>query len=318
MNPDRDANIPLGPGAEFDAVREMLAQWGDQARGIGDDAAALDVPPGELLIASTDATVEGVHFKRDWLSPAEIGGRAAAAALSDLAAMAARPLGLLLALGVPGDWREELVELAAGVGNVGASHECPIVGGNITRARAGELSLTITVLGSARDPLRRSGARVGDRLCVTGRLGGPGAALRDLLASRVPSPEHLARFVAPVPRIREARWLAEHGARAAIDISDGLLADAGHVAVASGVTLALDLDRVPCVEGVSPAAAAASGEEYELLLAIPVDAGDLASELEARFGVPLTEIGVVESAGDAPVKTRGGRVDPARGHDHFS
>jgi thiamine-monophosphate kinase len=311
-------NIPLGPGAEFDAIREMLAQWGERARGIGDDAAALDVPQGELLIASTDASLEGVHFRRDWLSPTEIGGRAAAAALSDLAAMAARPLGLLLALGVPDDWREELVELAAGVGDVAAGQDCPIVGGNVTRARTGELSLTITVLGTAREPLRRSGARVGDRVCVTGRLGGPGAALRDLLASRVPTPEHLARFVAPVPRIREARWLAERGASAAIDISDGLLADANHVAVASRVTLALDLDRVPCVDGVSPAAAVVSGEEYELLLAIPADAGDLARELEARFGVPLTQIGVVEPASDAPVTTRGGRVDPARGHDHFS
>ena len=312
-------NIPLGPGAEFDAIREMLAQWGPQAQGIGDDAAALDVPTGHLLIASTDASVEGVHFKRDWLSPTEIGGRAAAAALSDLAAMAALPIGLLLALGVPDDWREKLVEVAAGVGSVAASHGCPIVGGNITRARAGELSLTITVLGMARTPLRRSGARVGDRVWVTGRLGGPGTALRDLLADRVPSPEHLARFVAPVPRIREARWLAERGASAAIDISDGLLADATHVAAASGVTLSLDLDRVPCMQGVPPADAVTSGEEYELLLAIPAgDDGDLARELEEQFGVPLTEIGIVEPASDAPVKTRGGRVDPARGHDHFS
>src|ERR1700730_3200886 len=130
MSPDRSENIPLGPGAEFDAIREMLAQWGDRARGIGDDAAALDVPQGEMLIASTDASVEDVHFKRDWLSATEIGGRAAAAALSDLAAMGARPLGLLLALGVPDDWREKLVELAEGVGNLAAQHGCPIVGGN--------------------------------------------------------------------------------------------------------------------------------------------------------------------------------------------
>jgi thiamine-monophosphate kinase len=232
--------------------------------------------------------------------------------------MAARPLGLLLALGVPDEWREKVVELADGVGGVAAEHECPIVGGNITRARAGELSLTLTALGSARDPLRRSGARVGDRIYVTGRLGGPGAALSDLLASRVPSLENLARFVAPVPRIREARWLAGRGARAAIDISDGLLADANHVAVASRVTLSLDLDRVPRVDGVTPAEAAVSGEEYELLLAIAADVRDVGSAFEAEFGVPLTEIGVVEPPSDAPVKTRGGRVDPARGHDHFS
>jgi thiamine-monophosphate kinase len=142
--------------------------------------------------------------------------------------------------------------------------------------------------------------------------------LRDLLASRVPSTTHLKRFVSPVPRIREARWLAERGAGAAIDISDGLLADARHLAVASGVTLSLDVDRVPCVDGVSPAAAVLSGEEYELLLAIPGNASELSQQFEAEFGVPLTTIGVVEPASDSPVSTGGKRVDPARGHDHFS
>jgi thiamine-monophosphate kinase len=259
-----------------------------------------------------------VHFKRDWLSPAEIGGRATAAALSDLAAMAATPLGLLLALGVPDAWREALAQLAGGVGVVAAREGCPIVGGNITRAPTGALSLTITVLGSTRTPLRRSGARVGDGVFVTGRLGGPGAALGALLGSRVPSAEHMKRFASPHPRIREARWLAERGAHAAIDISDGLLADATQVAVASGVTISLDVDRAPCVEGVSPAQAAVSGEEYELLLAIPGDARQLSRQFEARFGLPLTAIGVVEPASEAPVKTRGERVDPARGHDHFS
>jgi thiamine-monophosphate kinase len=318
VSPRPPDNIPLGPGPEFDAIREMLAQWGDRAHGIGDDAAVLDVPPGERLITSTDASVEGVHFRRDWLSPTEIGGRAAAAALSDLAAMAARPLGLLLALGVPEDWSAELTELADGVGDVAAREGCPIVGGNLTRARPGELSLTITVLGCTGAPLRRSGARVGDSIFVTGRLGGPGAALRDLLASRVPSSAHLARFVSPMPRIREAQWLAERGADAAIDISDGLLADARHLAVASGVTLSIDVDRVPCMVGVSPAAAVESGEEYELLLAIPGDASELARQFEAEFGVPLTTIGVVEPASGSPVSIAGQRVDPTRGHDHFS
>jgi thiamine-monophosphate kinase len=311
-------HIPLGQGVEFDAIREMLAQWGDHARGIGDDAAVVDLPPGDRLVTSTDASVEGVHFKRAWLSPVEIGRRAAAAALSDIAAMAATPLGLLLALGVPDDWRDELAELAGGVGVAAAREGCPIIGGNITRVRGGELSLTITVLGSTRAPLRRSGALIGDGVFVTGRLGGPGAALSALLASRVPAPEHLDRFVSPVPRIREARWLAEHGAHAAIDISDGLLADANHLAVASRVTLSLDVDRVPCVHDVSPVQAAVSGEEYELLLAMPGDGGELSGQFEALFGLPLTAIGVVEPTNDAPVKMRGGRVDPARGHDHFS
>src|SRR5687768_2741478 len=105
----------MGPGGEFDLVREMLARWGDAAVGIGDDAAVLAVPPGERLVVSTDAAVERVHFRRDWMTAAEIGYRAAAAALSDLAAMAARPLGIVVALALPREWIAEVGELAEGI-----------------------------------------------------------------------------------------------------------------------------------------------------------------------------------------------------------
>ncbi|HRN54682.1 MAG TPA: AIR synthase related protein, partial [Gemmatimonadaceae bacterium] len=108
------AHVAMGPGREFDAVRALLEQWGPAARGVGDDGAVLDVPPGEKLVVSTDTTVEEVHFRRAWLAPEEIGWRATQAALSDLAAMGARPLGVLLALTVPRDWRGELPALAEG------------------------------------------------------------------------------------------------------------------------------------------------------------------------------------------------------------
>jgi thiamine-monophosphate kinase len=113
-------HLPLGPGAEFDAIRRMLAEWGPLADGIGDDAAVLAVPPGRRLVVSTDAAVEGVHFRRGWLTAEEVGARAAAAALSDLAAMAAAPLGLLLALAVPESWQAELPDVARGGGAVAA------------------------------------------------------------------------------------------------------------------------------------------------------------------------------------------------------
>src|SRR5918993_86019 len=135
-----DRHIPLGSGPEFDAIRTMLEEWGSLAVGIGDDAAVLDVPAGERLVVSTDASVEGVHFRRDWLTAAEIGERATIAALSDLAAMAAAPLGLLLALSLPESWQERLRELARGVGAAAARARCPIVGGNVTRGAG--LSLT--------------------------------------------------------------------------------------------------------------------------------------------------------------------------------
>lgn len=308
------SHLPLGPGAEFDAIRALLREWGPHATGVGDDAALLEVPAGAQLVVSTDASVEEVHFRRAWMSPAEIGERAASAALSDLAAMAATPLGLLLALAVPTTWDDALVALARGVGAAAAGARCPIVGGNLTRAT--ELSLTITVLGSTPTPLRRAGARVGDRLFVTGRLGGPGAALRALLAGERPAPEHRARFVAPVPRFAEARWLAAHGAHAAIDISDGLLADAAHLARASGVTLSIDLPSIPCATGVSSGDAAASGEEYELLVTAPASATLDVEAFAREFDLPLTEIGGVMAQGPDPVHVIGG-TSGARGYDHL-
>jgi thiamine-monophosphate kinase len=306
----------LGAGVEFDAIRTMLRVWGAQATGIGDDAAVLQLPEGEPLVASTDATVEHVHFRRGWLTPREIGARAAAAALSDLAAMAATPVGLLLALGVPPGWRDDLDELAHGVGDVAAAALCPIVGGNVSRA--GELSLTITVLGTSPRPLERAGARVGDALFVTGLLGGPGAALDALLRGAVPRDVDRARFVAPTPRIAEGRWLAERGAHAAIDISDGLVADAGHLAAASGVRVVIDLSLLPCVDGITPESAASSGEEYELLVAFPADALPNAREFRDRFGIPLTAVGHLATGQGVSLEGRGDRVDLLVGHDHLS
>ena len=309
-------HVALGAGAEFDAVRAMLEEWGPRAVGIGDDAAVLDVPPGERLVVSTDASVEAVHFRREWMSASEIAERAATAALSDLAAMAATPLGLLLALSLPDAWHAQLREIARGVGAAAARASCPIVGGNVSRADA--LSLTVTVLGSSAAPLARSGARAGDRVFVTGRLGGPGAALRALLAGREPAPADRARFVAPAARLGEARWLSARGARAAIDISDGLLADAAHLARASGVSLALSSADVPRVDGASVADAASSGEEYELLVVVPADAPVDAAEFERSFGLPLTAIGRVVAAGTEPVTVDGTAPPQRAGHDHLA
>jgi thiamine-monophosphate kinase len=305
----------MGEGAEFDAIRRLLDIWGSNGIGIGDDAAIVDIPAGERLVVSTDASVENVHFRREWLTAEEIGARATAAALSDLAAMAATPRGLLFALALPDDWREELDALARGVGSVASDARCPIVGGNITRAS--ELSLTLTVLGSATRPLERMGAVVGDDIYVTGRLGGPGAALRSWLAGETPQPEHRARFASPAPRLREARWLAALGAHAAIDISDGLLGDAAHLARASGVSLVLDERAIPCTRGVSVSDACTSGEEYELLVAMPKEARVDTEAFAREFGVAITSIGTVALAGTTLVSFLDGPVLNALGHDHL-
>ena len=310
------SHLALGVGVEFDAIRAMLRVWGAQASGIGDDAALLPIPAGESLVVSTDASFEHVHFRRGWLSAREIGARATAAALSDLAAMAATPTGLLVALGLPPDWRAELDALARGVGETAAAAACPIVGGNVTRA--GELSLTITVLGTAARALERSTAHAGDALYVTGALGGAGAALDALLRGAAPRDADRARFAAPQPRLAEARWLAEHGARAAIDISDGLVGDAGHLAAASGVGVTLDLAALPCADGITPEGAASSGEEYELLVAVPATASLDGEEFRARFGIALTHIGRVTAGHGVSLEGREHRVDLPSGHDHLS
>ena len=312
-------STPLGPGREFDVIRTLLERWGARARGVGDDAAIVDVPPGERLVISTDTSVEGVHFRRAWLSPREIGYRATAAALSDLAAMAATPLGVLLAIAIPPGWNSDLAAIADGIADAVDLCDVPIVGGDVTSGT--ELSIGVTVLGSALTPLVRTGARAGDRVCVTGTLGGPATTVAALEAGRTPGPDARTRFAHPVPRLREARWLASHGATSGIDISDGLVADAAHLAAASGVVLQLELERVPHMVGVEAMAAAAAGEEYELLVTLPPAA--VVHDFEQQFSLPLTVVGQVleRRTGEEPsVETtyRGERVAPPRGYDHFS
>lgn len=304
-----------GSGEEFAAIRSMLARWGDLARGAGDDAAILDLPAGQQIVVSTDTSTESVHFRRGWLTPREIGARATTAALSDLAAMAASPLGVLVAMTVPSAWRSELLDLADGIGDAARVAGARILGGDTTDGR--DLSLTVTVLGAATRPLTRLGAQPGDLLYVTGALGGPLAALRAFERGDVPDAAHRARFAHPVARLSEARWLADHGAHAAVDISDGLLADAEHLAAASGAHLEIELEALPLVVGVSREDAAASGEEYELLVAAPaLDCARFLSEM----AVPLTAIGRVRSRDGASVHVtlRGARVDLPRGYDHFA
>lgn len=307
-------DIALGGGREFDVIRRMRERWGALAAGIGDDAAILDVPRGDRLVASTDTAVEGVHFRREWVTLEEAGYRAVTAALSDLAAMAARPLGILLALELPRCGNDEIDLLADGIGGATRAAGTVIRGGNITSGPS--LAITTTVFGSAYRPLSRNTARPGDHIYVTGRLGGPSAAVRAFSGGRAPQGAMRERFVRPAARLREAHWLAAHGASAMIDVSDGVGGDAGHLASASGVTLEIELDRVPLVEGAE-LGDVSGGEEYELLLTAPRELPE--RDFEALFGVPLTRIGTVSAGAAEAVFTSGGRrVATPRGWDHLS
>jgi thiamine-monophosphate kinase len=311
----RSSHTSLRGGPEFDAVRALLARWGDAARDVGDDAAVLELPRGDSLVASVDATIEQHHFRQGWLTPREIGYRAAVAAVSDLAAMAATPRAMLVALALPDHWRRDIDAIADGLGEAALEYAIPIVGGNITAAS--ELSLTLTVLGTARDAVRRAGLGAGDSLWVTGMLGGPGAALRALANGSDPAPDHRERFARPRARVHEARWLAAEGVTAGIDVSDGLASDLAQLAAASGVVIEVELERLPLARGVTAEQALESGEEYELIVG---SRGDLdVAAFRERFGIPLTRIGRAHRGSADVVLTRAGaRVANPPGYDHLS
>ena len=215
------------------------------ARGIEHDAAQIGG-----LVVTQDALVEGVHFRFDLVSWRELGFRAAAVNLSDLAASGADPLALIVSLGLPGDTAvEDVVELYEGLNEAGV----PVRGGDTTRAD--RVLLSVTALGTGARVPGRAGARPGDVLVVTGPLGGAGAAFR------------AGRLLRPPLRLAEGKRLAAV-ASAMLDLSDGLGPDAGHIAERSGCRLAIELERVPLADGAA-IDDLSFGEDYELLAATP-------------------------------------------------
>lgn len=307
---------PLGAGGEFDRIRRIVDALGSAASAIGDDAAILAIPEGHKLVASTDTSVENVHFRRAWLSFEEIGYRATAAALSDLAAMAAAPLGVLLAISIPASDAHELEAIARGAGAAARDCRTAVIGGDLSSAS--ELAITATVLGSAPAPLSRSGALPESFVYVTGELGGAAIALSALQNGVQPSAAARRKFAAPTPRLREAIWLRDNGATACIDLSDGIVGDLGHVAAASGVNLVIDVDSVPLFAGATRDIALSSGEEYELCVASPVELDTV--RFRDEFGLPLTMIGRAEASSSPAVlfHSGGSPVRVPQSFSHFS
>ena len=273
--------------------------------GIGDDAAILRPRPGEDWVTSTDATVEGVHFRWAEQSAFTIGRRALVSNLSDLAAMGARPMGFTLALGAPSDLEVARFDgLIRGLLREAKIHGCPLVGGNL--ARSAQTSLAISVFGALPRgrALRRDALRSGDRLFVTGCLGA--AALARAEAEQKGQPIRQL----PVPRLEAGRsLLGLRGRGACIDVSDGLLADLGHLLHGRNLGAALDPQSIPlprgfprrCEQlGLDPLALALSGgEDYELLFSLRrgVAAAFPASALTRRLGVRVTAIGTITPGG---------------------
>jgi thiamine-monophosphate kinase len=313
------------PAGEFDLIariaRVLPLRGEGVVLGVGDDAAVVAPPRGEQLVLTVDEVVEGVHFGPGF-SPEEIGWKALAVNLSDLASMGARPLWALLALAFPPETpARRIVGLARGVAACARRHGAAVVGGNVTRARA--LSVAITAVGGVRPgrALRRGGARPGDLLLGSGTFGD--AAL-GLLSDAEPA--LVRRQRRPTPRLALGRALSRL-ASAAIDVSDGLVQDLSHVAEASGVRAVVEVERIPTSAAYRRRAAALSdpmapalsgGEDYELLVAVAPTRLGAALSAARRVGTPLSVMGRFERGRGVRVVGENGRARRVpSGHDHL-
>jgi thiamine-monophosphate kinase len=321
---------------EFELIRRHFqrapAPAGDHAvvLGMGDDCALLQPSPGQQLAISSDMLVEGRHFFPD-VDPQALGHKALAVNLSDLAAMGARPLGFTLALALPHADSDWLARFAHGLFALADAHACPLVGGDTTR---GPLNLCITIFGEVPPgrALRRDAARAGDDLYVSGRTGEARLALEQLRgtewAGPAVDPEARARLERPTPRNALGLALAAvAGAHAAIDLSDGLVGDLGHILSASGVGADIHLSALP----VAPALQGlpdphrlecllAGGDDYELLLTATPEARAAIAQAAADTGTPVTRIGRMTAAPGLRLLDASGQVLPfhPRGFDHFA
>lgn len=295
--------------AEFaliDRIAERSASRSDVLVGIGDDAAVLVVPAGHQLVVSTDTLIDGVHFPRGTYA-ADIGWKALAVNLSDLAAMGATPAWASLALTLPDADAQFVDGFMEGFGALAAQHHVALVGGDTTR---GALSITVTVHGFVPEgkALLRSGARAGDVVFVTGSLGDAAAGLlvaRSLANQNDDSADQqraqlIARLHRPTPQIAAGQIL-RGVASACIDVSDGLLADLGHVAARSGVGIEIEIDRLPASSALYDqfrgeqriALQLGGGDDYELAFTVPAAQADVATRDLSRLGCGVTRIGRV-------------------------
>jgi thiamine-monophosphate kinase len=282
--------------------------------GIGDDAAVLAPARGMVEVVTTDALVEGVHFRREWSSATDIGHKALAVNLSDLAAMGATPRAALLSLTLPAAFPlDDFDALLDGFLALAALTKTPLVGGNIARSTGG-LHIDVTVTGAVRP--RRVLRRSGERLFVTGRLGAAAAGLAALMSSerafseQPDSEELLAAHRRPSPRLRTGIVVANNrSASACMDLSDGLADAIQQVCEASGCGADVDTAAVPVQEGATLAQALTGGEDYELLFAVPRRRTRLFHAAIKQAGeVAVTEIGAC---------TKGAIPDLGQGFRHF-
>lgn len=322
----------LGEFEFLDAVQRLVEGGGAQPRlgrgvqvGIGDDCAV--VTGSKRMLLTTDCQIEGVHFRRQWLTPRELGTRAMRVAVSDIAGMGGRPQYVLLGLEIPvgagggGFDARGTRAIVGGVAGEAAACGASLVGGNVSAAR--DLGVNVTVIGEARRrAVLRSGARPGDLVFVTGTFGGAAAALRVLLSSK---PNGRAAgagsraYRRPPLRIDIGVELAERGlVHAMVDVSDGLVQDLGHLCERSGVTIRLDADAVPVHAGADTALALFGGEDYELAFTAARGCRAGIERVAKRLACRVSVIGSVEQGAARVVDVDGRRLSGlGAGFDHL-
>jgi thiamine-monophosphate kinase len=333
-------NATVREVGEFDLISRLEQVLPDSVRkgkvlrqGIGDDAALFDLPPGQLLVVTSDAMIADIHFRLDWTDWSSLGHKLLAVNLSDLAAMGATPLGAVVTLGLTGNERvDDVLDLYRGLAELAKRWNVSIAGGDIVRSPKG-MMLDLTAFGTVEPDraLRRSGAQPGDLIVVSGTLGASAAGMallesgdRTAATARLLIESHLR----PLPRITLGQILHDYGATSAMDLSDGLLGDLPKLLTASGMAAELKQDRIPvpaAVHSLFPEQwqdmALRGGEDYELLFTIPAERFGSLKQAALAVGSTVTSIGTITSGtpGTMTITTLDGLlVDLAPGaHDHF-
>lgn len=327
----------LGEFGLIDRIKNLVATDSKQILiGIDDDAAAVQISPGKILLATTDALIEGVHFDLQYFNFYQLGWRALAANLSDIAAMGGQPLYALVSLGLPLDLDvESVLDLYRGMKTLGDEFQTVIVGGDTTES-PDRIFISITVFGEVAKQklLRRFGAQIGDAIFVTGDLGGAAAGLQVLKSSaklKAKFPTLIEKHLTPRPRVREAQFLVEHfPIHALIDISDGLASELHHICKLSKVGARVDEKKIPIHAETRAAAkhfgddpldfALYGGEDFELLFTAPMELREaLRKKFTEQFDIACTHIGVIENEAVRLLNSSGEIAAlAAKGYDHFS
>jgi thiamine-monophosphate kinase len=303
------------------AITSGAASNGPVVSGIGDDCAILRVRAGFELLVTTDLCVEDVHFRREWHPARSVGHRCLTRGLSDIAAMGGEPLACFLSLGLPSSLPQSWVDgFLQGLRDLARHFKVQLAGGDISSAP--QVAADIVVVGEVPrgKALLRSGARPGDRIYVTGDLGGSAAVLTQLYQGEKVQPAKSSHHFYPSPRIEAGLWMRRrHKAKSMIDLSDGLSVDLAHICEESGVSAIVYADRVPVAKGADLPLALHGGEDYELLFTAPASI-----KLPQRTaGIKVTEIGLVKKRSNyssaIQILGENGKVRPLAplGWEHF-